>query len=292
MSWIKLREDLHDDPAVVTIADRCGVSVWHAVGVVARVWAWAGRLSADGRVPHAKPSMIDTITHTPGLAEAMQSVGWLLVGDSELRFPKWDRHNGEAAKARAMDAERKRIERSGRSKPPRPESVQEEPDARPEKSGQFSDQRRGEEKREEKPSPTPPDAGGGGRRSKVEWAGSIPEQLKADPAFQPAWKAWLEHRANGGKGGVLTQAAGDAALAELVTWGPGEAVRGIRHAIASNYQAITPAPRAPQQRPAMKPRREPSCSSCGRNGVSMIRSESGEVCMSCWRSESRAMETA
>lgn len=238
MSWIRLREDLHDNPAVVTIASRVTVTPCHVVGALARVWAWAGRLAEDGVVKHATPGMIDTITHTSGLAAAMEVVGWLVVGESYLKFPKWDRHNGENARKRALVAER---QRRCRAKAVTHVTRDAKRDVTP--------KRRGEEKREEKKKnpPNPPVPGGlfvepPPKPPRVLWTGHLPDGLRR-PDVELAWQDWLEHRSHGGKGGAVSQRSGDAALKQLESWGPDEAVRAIRHAIASNYQGLFPAPR-------------------------------------------------
>lgn len=272
MSWIKLREDLHDDPAVVTISARCGVTIFHAVGVVARVWAWAGRLSVDGKVPHATAGMIDTITHTPGLADAMQAVGWLIIGESHLRFPKWDRHNGEAAKARAMDAERKRLERldaaaggkgkkAGKGKSERPDPVQDSPDARPEKSGRSSDQIRGEERREEEirgeKNPHTPPAGAGSPPPPASQAPATdsarkpgpkalepkPEDVPIPPAldtpeFRALFGEWLRHRRARAPKDPWTAIAAERKLAHLAKLGLAEATRWVNFALDEGLKNI------------------------------------------------------
>jgi hypothetical protein len=237
VSWIKLRDDIHSDPAVDFIASRCSVTAFHVVGALAAAWSWAGRLSDDGKVPLATPALLDKITQTPGLARAMEDAGWLEVGDSYLVFPKWDRHNEAGAKARALASERQRRKRV---------TVERDEPVTVER-----DQRRGEEKREEiQPTPTPPASGGGGRRTKVQWAGEIPDPLRADPEFEPAWRALLNHRAKGGKGGVIGQTQGEALLVELAGWGASAAVEAIRHTIASNYAGIVPAPKPARARKA------------------------------------------
>lgn len=181
MSWIKLREDLEDDPATVSIAKRCTVTAAHAVGKLARAWSWAGRLSRDGRVPFATPQMLDDVVRMPGLAEAMAAVGWLEIGEAYLLFPNWDRHNSSSAKERALGAERIRKHR--------------ETGERDEPVTHDRYQRRGEEKREEKsqkkPEPAPGGSGGAGAgerengprpkasKPRKEAAGPHPEAIRA-----------------------------------------------------------------------------------------------------------------
>lgn len=137
----------------------------------------------------------------------------------------------------------------------------------------------------EQPPQSPPEAGGMGvRRGRVQWAGEIPEPLRS-PEFEAAWIDWLEHRSSGGRGGALSQQSGDAALAELSAWGVAKAVRAIRHSIASSYQGIKPAPgEEPSAHRSSGMKRAPSCSRCSQEGVSLMNSSDGQVCMTCWRS--------
>jgi uncharacterized protein YdaU (DUF1376 family) len=87
----------------------------------------------------------------------------------------------------------------------------------------------------------PPKAGKKPKRE--QWTGTLPENLQR-PDVEIAWADWLEHRAHGGKGGVVTQRSGDMALKQLAEWGPDAAIRAIRHAIASNYQGLFAVPSA------------------------------------------------
>lgn len=111
MAWIKVREDLRTDPSVFVIASRCSVTARHVVGALVEVWAWAGRLSEDGVVPLGNHATIDEVAGCAGFAAAMEEVGWLSIEPTQAVFPKWDRHNSDDAKARALNAERQRRHR-------------------------------------------------------------------------------------------------------------------------------------------------------------------------------------
>lgn len=235
MSWIKVRDDIHADPAVDFIASRCSVTALHVVGALAAAWSWAGRLSNDGKVPLATPALLDKITQTPGLAAAMKEAGWLEVGDTYLVFPKWDRHNEAGAKARALASERQRKKRVTVERD-RPVTAE-------------RDQRRGEEKREEEQSPHTPPAGAGAppppaapapakaKRARVpEWQGTIPMAL-AGERFAAAWARWIKFRRTE-KRKPVTQISGDQALAKLAEWGVKRACEAIDHTIAMGWQGI------------------------------------------------------
>jgi hypothetical protein len=110
--WIKMRIALADDPAVISIAARLSIDEFTVVGMLHHLWGWADTQSRDGHAPGVTNVWIDRYIRHAGFAEAMISVGWLEIDDSGVTFPKFDRHNGETAKTRALAAERKRNQRS------------------------------------------------------------------------------------------------------------------------------------------------------------------------------------
>lgn len=114
MSWIKIQTTLIDDPAVSAIAARLRMTEAHVVGCLVAVWSWADNLTVDGFVLHATPAQVDRKAGKKGFAEAMEDVGWLGHDPLAVWFPKWDRHNGDSAKARAGEAESKRMSRQGK----------------------------------------------------------------------------------------------------------------------------------------------------------------------------------
>ena len=108
--WIKWEKGLLRKPEVMTIAGELGVSDYHAAAVCMAVWEWADDVTIDGNIK-AKPEVVDKVSYQPGLAKAMQDVGWLTVVKDGIRFPNYDRHNGRTAKERALDANRKAMGR-------------------------------------------------------------------------------------------------------------------------------------------------------------------------------------
>jgi hypothetical protein len=143
-----------------------------AVGTLVLVWAWTDGLTEDGIVPNATLEDVDTIAGRRGFGAAMQSVGWLAVGDKCLIHPKWERHNSQSAKRRALDAERKRLGRL--------------PHACPQESGQASapkadaERTREEEKRKDK--------------EKEEEEGNSAPELGLQAETQTATPAWSKEQ--------------------------------------------------------------------------------------------------
>ena len=110
--WIKLRIDLHEDPAVIAIAADLRISELEVVGCLYRIWAWADQQTADGQLSGVTAAWLDRLIHRENFAAAMQKVGWLVIKKAGIQLPHFDRHNGKSAKERALATERKRQERS------------------------------------------------------------------------------------------------------------------------------------------------------------------------------------
>jgi hypothetical protein len=104
--WIKMRHDLADDPAVIAMAGATGICEDTVVGVLHRLWSWADRHTTDGYVTCVTKSWIDRFVRHPGFVDAMISVGWLSLSEQGANFPRFDRHNGQSAKQRALTKDR------------------------------------------------------------------------------------------------------------------------------------------------------------------------------------------
>lgn len=110
--WIKMRCDLHDDPAVVLISTALNIGEDEVVGKLHRLWCWADKHALDGRAPAITVKWVDRFVGRRGFADAMVLAGWLLFDEKGISFPKFDRHNGASAKRRCADTERKRESRN------------------------------------------------------------------------------------------------------------------------------------------------------------------------------------
>jgi hypothetical protein len=104
--WIKMRCNLDTDPAVFQMAAALDMDELAVVGRLWKVWTWADQHVADCHAISVTCSVLDRITTTPGFAEAMRKVGWLEGRDGALSFPRFDRHNGQTAKNRALATNR------------------------------------------------------------------------------------------------------------------------------------------------------------------------------------------
>jgi len=196
--WIKMRNDLADDPAVIAIAAELGIEEDHVVGKLHRLWSWADKQTQDGNALGVSFAWIDRYLSASGFASAMERSAWLLLRDGVLSFPNFDRHNSQTAKARALTA--KRVARhKGNAKL----TV----DALP----------REEKRREEKSTPLPP-------------------SLSTSEAFREAWIVWQGHRKELRK--PMTPRAAAMLLKKLAGWGPARAVAALENSVANGWQGV------------------------------------------------------
>lgn len=112
--WIKIRLDLSDDPDVLQISEKLSIECPTVVGHLVDFWCWIDRHTPDGQYLNLTDSMIDRRAGTPGFAAALREVHWLEGEDMALMIPNFDRHNGNTAKARALENEAKRLRRKGK----------------------------------------------------------------------------------------------------------------------------------------------------------------------------------
>src|SRR5262249_47303914 len=110
-----------------------------------------------------------------GFCEALQEVGWLTVELDRLVIPRFERHNGQSAKRRALTADRvarHRAQNAGNAS-----SV----------TQALPEERSGEERREEEP-PNPPSGGGGAAVGFDDFWQEYPKRVRRKEA-KTAWEA-------------------------------------------------------------------------------------------------------
>jgi hypothetical protein len=105
--WIKMNKSLPRDPRVVRISSALKADRLRTVGGLLSAWCLADELTSDGNLDAYTPELLDELIGLPGLARQMEAVGWLVIGDGFLEFPRFDEHNGQSAKRRAQDNARK-----------------------------------------------------------------------------------------------------------------------------------------------------------------------------------------
>lgn len=105
--WIKMNKSLPRDPRVVRISSALKADRLRTVGGLLSTWCLFDEQTEDGKLEGYTPELMDEIVGFQGLARAMESVGWLEVSDGFLVVPRFEEHNGQSAKRRAQDSDRK-----------------------------------------------------------------------------------------------------------------------------------------------------------------------------------------
>ncbi|WP_448886192.1 DnaT-like ssDNA-binding domain-containing protein [Enterobacter hormaechei] len=106
--WIKMRADLHTHPKVVRMASALKADRLRIVGGLHSAWCLFDVHSVDGLLGGYSADTLDDLIGFPGFSRAMMAVGWLEENGESLVMPRFEAHNGQSAKRRAQDADRKR----------------------------------------------------------------------------------------------------------------------------------------------------------------------------------------
>ncbi|WP_335267741.1 DnaT-like ssDNA-binding domain-containing protein [Enterobacter hormaechei] len=106
--WIKMRADLHTHPKVVRMASALKADRLRIVGGLHSAWCLFDVHSVDGFLDGYSADTLDDLIGFPGFSRAMMAVGWLEQNGESLVMPRFEAHNGQSAKRRAQDADRKR----------------------------------------------------------------------------------------------------------------------------------------------------------------------------------------
>ena len=93
------------------MARSMGLSPLYVAACCMLVWAWAEDVTENGLIEGVTAADVSFAAGIEGIAEAMVEAGWLIETGDAVALPNWDRHNGEPAKRRAVDAMRKRVRR-------------------------------------------------------------------------------------------------------------------------------------------------------------------------------------
>ncbi len=106
--WIKVETHTPDKAELRQIARLCRCSRAEAFLAFFRVFVWLDEQTDDGHVDFFTPEDADEIAGLTGFGAAMQEVRWIMFGPGGAVVSNWDRHNGQSAKRRCLDAERAR----------------------------------------------------------------------------------------------------------------------------------------------------------------------------------------
>lgn len=106
--WIKMRADLFTHPKVVRISSALKADTLRTVGGLMSVWCLFDAHSIDGELDGYTQQTLDDHLRWSGFSAAMIAVKWLQESPESLVLPEFDTHNGQSAKRRAQDADRKK----------------------------------------------------------------------------------------------------------------------------------------------------------------------------------------
>lgn len=109
--WIKMRADLQTHPKVFRISSAMNADKLKTVGALHAVWCLFDVHSIDGELEGYTFGIIDNQIGWEGFGKAMSDVDWVVQNDRGLVLPEFDTHNGQPAKRRAQEADRKRKDR-------------------------------------------------------------------------------------------------------------------------------------------------------------------------------------
>lgn len=141
--WIKVEQATVDKPEVLRLADLLGWDRRQALGLLVEFWCWLDKnlsASCPDFVRHISKKSLDEVLHVQGFASSLEVIGWAKFDDerSVMHIINAERHNGNTAKTRALDAKRKKEKRH--------ENVREMSGSQPDKNGTREEKRREEVK--------------------------------------------------------------------------------------------------------------------------------------------------
>lgn len=117
MSWLKIEVSTPFKPEMDAIARECKCSRADAFLAFFKFYSWADATTEDGDIMHLTPEGADERAGLSGFGNALGEAGWMHFHSRGATITHFDRHNGQSAKRRATEAERKRRERASANRP-------------------------------------------------------------------------------------------------------------------------------------------------------------------------------
>jgi hypothetical protein len=106
--WIKMSKGLWDHPKIVRTASALNADRAWTVGAYFHLWSIADEHTTDGRLEGYSAAAVDDAVGKEGFARAAEAAGWLVVEPEAVVIPRFENHNGQCAKRRAQESDRKR----------------------------------------------------------------------------------------------------------------------------------------------------------------------------------------
>lgn len=150
--WIKMRDNLWDDPRVSRLCDLVNANEATVIGGLYWLWSNADQHTVDGAMPGLTLSGIDRKTKIKGFGKALSAVGWVADAPDGVTIPRFDEHNGASAKRRASEAKRMAGKRTKRERNAHATRTGSEQDANAVRTESARDAQLEKEKRREDPS--------------------------------------------------------------------------------------------------------------------------------------------
>lgn len=104
--WIKIETVTPDKPEICAIATQLRMDADMVVGKLIRLWSWIAVNKISGSDLGVTKEFLDKLVGRKGFADALESAGWLFVTKGKLSMAHFERHNSDAAKVRALTAQR------------------------------------------------------------------------------------------------------------------------------------------------------------------------------------------
>lgn len=181
--WIKMRGNLWDDPRVARLVDMTDSSEAAVVGGLYWLWATADQHTQDGFMPGLSLRQIDRKTGVQGLGKALCEICWLSETEAGVCLNNFEEHNGQSAKRRCVDAQRKATVRTV-SASDADKTQTSEGQKTPNLGAREREEKRREEKEEDRGEKTAP-------RKRVAPPAAI---VKPDDVDQQTWGDWVALR--------------------------------------------------------------------------------------------------
>ena len=105
--WIKMRNNLWDDPRVSRLCELTQQTEATVIGGLYWLWACADEHSEDGFMSGSSLSTVDRKSGIENFGKSLVEINWLAEESGGIRIIRFDEHNGVSAKRRSMEARRK-----------------------------------------------------------------------------------------------------------------------------------------------------------------------------------------
>jgi hypothetical protein len=105
--WIKVRANLVTDYRVTVIADRLKQHPTKIIGCLCVLWIRGDTHTEDGFLPGFTRGIVDKEVGLKGFSKELEHFEWIEFTDDGARIVDFRKHNGEGAKGRARDLQRK-----------------------------------------------------------------------------------------------------------------------------------------------------------------------------------------